>query len=94
MTARRFRRFHARRSRAAGARIRVAALVVLLGVGLTACASGPFARRADTPAEALEHCIAETPAEEPLFADAFSACMERQGFVYASSPRPRAEGPR
>jgi hypothetical protein len=63
-------------------------MALLLAACSAACATGPFSlgRRA-TPAEAIARCIESTPAEQVMFADAFSACMEKQGWVHASNAR-------
>ena len=65
-------------------------LAVLLAASQSGCATGLFGGASRQPRdEALEACVQEVPAESVPYADAFSACMERRGWVYSGTSGPR-----
>ncbi len=64
-------------------------LVLLACGGVVGCATGPFARAPKSPEKAIRACSAEVPADAVPYADVFSECMERRGFVYRGTAGPR-----
>jgi len=53
-------------------------------LGCATLAGGPRQSRE----EAIAACVAAVPAETVPFADAFAACMEERGWVYAAVSAP------
>lgn len=63
----------------------LAAFVCLAGSG---CATSLFSRT-DSREAAIRACSKEVPPDAVPYADAFSACMERHGWVYTGLAGPR-----